>query len=50
MEIGDLADFWLAALRHLTRATDDPQWEDRAKALPKDERTSTDRQHMHWPA
>ena len=41
--IGDLADFWLAALRHLTRATDDPQWEDRAKALQKDEK-DTDRQ------
>ena len=41
--IGDLADFWLAALRHLTRATDDPQWADRAKALPKDEK-DTDRQ------
>ena len=41
--IGDLADFWLAALRHLTRATDDPQWGDKAKALPKDEK-DTDRQ------
>ena len=36
--VSDLADFWLAALRHLTRATDDPQWEDRADALAKDER------------
>ena len=36
--VGDLAAFWLAALRHLTRATDDPQWEDRADALAKDER------------
>ena len=41
--IGDLADFWLAALRHLTRATDDPQWADRAHALPKDEK-DTERQ------
>ena len=36
-EIGDLADFWLAALRHLTRATNDPRWADRADALAKDE-------------
>ena len=36
--VGDLAAFWLAALRHLTRATHDPQWEDRADALAKDER------------
>ena len=36
-EIGDLADFWLAALRHLTRATDDPRWADRADALARDE-------------
>jgi len=36
--VGDLAAFWLAALRHLTRATDDPQWEDRAEALAEDER------------
>ena len=42
-EIGDLADFWLAALRHLTRATGDPQWAERAEALPKDEK-DTDRQ------
>ena len=41
--IGDLADFWLATLRHLTRATDDPRWADRAKALPNDEK-DTDRQ------
>ena len=37
-DIGDLADFWLAALRHLTRATENPQWEDKAKALAQDER------------
>ena len=36
-EIGDLADFWLAALRHLTRATSDRRWADRADALAKDE-------------
>ena len=36
--IGDLADFWLAALRHLSRATDDPEWADRAAALARDER------------
>ena len=35
--IGDLADFWLTALRHLTRATEDPQWANRADALLKDE-------------
>ena len=37
-EIGDLADFWLAALGHLTRATEEPEWADRADALTKDER------------
>ena len=37
-DVGNLADFWLAALRHLTRATEDPQWEDKAKALAQDER------------
>ena len=36
-EIGGLADFWLAALRHLTRATNDPRWADRADALARDE-------------
>ena len=36
-EIGDLADFWSAALRHLTRATGDPRWADRADALARDE-------------
>ena len=36
-EIGGLADFWLAALRHLTRATNDPRWTDRADALARDE-------------
>ena len=36
--VGDLADFWLAALRHLSRATEDPRWEDRADALTEDER------------
>ena len=37
-EIGDLADFWLAALRHLTRATKDPRWADKADTLARDER------------
>ena len=36
-EVGDLPDFWLAALRHLTRATDDPRWADRADALARNE-------------
>ena len=36
--VGDLADFWLAALRHLTRATEDLRWEARADALAQDER------------
>ena len=36
--IGDLADFWLAALRHLSRATDDPEWADKADALARDQR------------
>lgn len=36
--IGTLADFWVTALRHLTRATDDPRWAERAAALVEDER------------
>ena len=36
--IGDLADFWLAALRHLSRATNDPEWADKADALARDQR------------
>ena len=36
--IGDLADFWLAALRHLSRATDNSEWSDRADALARDQR------------
>ena len=35
--IGDLAGFWLAALRHLARAARDPRWADRADALAGDE-------------
>ena len=35
--IGDLADFWLMALRHLARATGESQWSDRADALLKEE-------------
>ena len=36
--ISNLADFWLAALNHLTRATEDPRWADRAVSLARDER------------
>ena len=36
--IGSLADFWLAALHHLTRATEDNQWSDRADVLARDEK------------
>ena len=36
--IGDLADFWLAALHHLSRATDNPEWADKAEALAGDQR------------
>ena len=35
--IVNLADFWIHALRHLTRATGDSRWEDRAEALITDE-------------
>ena len=35
--IGDLADFWLTALDHLARATDESRWSDRADALRVDE-------------
>ena len=36
-EIGDLADFWLAALRHLAQATGEERWRDRADGLQEDE-------------
>ena len=36
--ISNLADFWLTALNHLSRATADAQWADRAVALARDER------------
>ena len=36
--IVDLADFWLAALGHLTRATGEPEWAGRADALSREER------------
>ena len=36
--IGDLADFWLAALRHLSRVTDNSKWADKADALASAER------------
>lgn len=42
-EIGDLADFWFAALRHLSRATNEPRWAERADALWEDEK-NTERQ------
>ena len=35
--IGNLADFWLTGLHHLTRAVEDEQWADRADALARDE-------------
>ena len=35
--IGSLAEFWLAALQHLTRATGDSRWADRADSLAEDE-------------
>ena len=37
-EIGDLADFWLAALRHLAQATGEERWRDRADGLQEDGR------------
>lgn len=36
--IGDLADLWLTALRHLAHATGDSQWTEKADALVADER------------
>ncbi len=39
-QVTDLADFWLTALHHLTRATRDSRWEDKAKALSTDEKDS----------
>ena len=41
--IGDLADFWFAALHHLSRATNEPRWAERADALREDEK-DTERQ------
>ena len=35
--IGSLADFWIHALRHLTRATGESRWEQRAEALVANE-------------
>ena len=37
-EIADLADFWLAALRHLAQATGEERWSNRADGLQEDER------------
>ena len=36
--ICNLAEFWLAALNHLTRATEDPRWAKQAESLARDER------------
>ena len=36
--IVSLADFWIHALRHLTAATGEPRWEERAKSFTTDER------------
>ena len=36
--IGDLADFWLAALDHLARATGESRWADRAADLARNEK------------
>ena len=35
--IGDLADFWLTALGHLSRATNEPRWAKWAHAIREDE-------------
>ena len=35
--IGNLAEFWLTALHHLTRATGEPRWADRADSLAEEE-------------
>ncbi len=35
--IGNLGEFWLTALEHLTRATGDPRWADRADSLAEEE-------------
>ncbi len=35
--IGSMAEFWLTALQHLTRATGDDRWADRADSLAADE-------------
>ena len=39
--ICDVSDFWIAALHHLTRATEDAQWSERADALLEDEGNPT---------
>ena len=44
--IGDLADFWFTALHHLSRATDEPRWAERADALRQDE-SDTERQAVY---
>ena len=44
--IGDLADFWFTALHHLSRATDEPRWADRADAV-KDDESDPERQAVY---
>lgn len=39
-EIADAADFWLTALHHLSRATDDPVWAESATKLARGETDS----------
>lgn len=39
-EIADAADFWLTALHHLSRVTDDPTWAESATALAQREADS----------
>ena len=36
--VSNLADFWFTALNHLSRATEDARWADRAVSLARDER------------
>ena len=44
--IGDLADFWLTALRHLSAAVDHPQWAEKAERLANKEQ-DTERLAAH---
>ena len=47
--IGNLAKFWLAALQHLTRATGDPRWADRADSLAETRETHNGSPRMPSP-